>query len=91
MAKAPPKRALWFRATDASSVGIEIVVAICIGTFGGLWLESNVTHWSPWTTLIGLAIGLAAAAKAITRAARNYKRSLADAPPSADAPKPDDG
>jgi F0F1-type ATP synthase assembly protein I len=83
MAKAPPKRAAWFRATDAASVGIEIVVAICIGTFGGLWLERSVTHWAPWTTLIGLAIGLGAAAKAITRAARNYKRSLAEPPDAA--------
>ena len=87
MGKAPPKRALWFRATDASSVGIEIVVAICIGTFGGLWLERSVTHWSPWTTLIGLAIGLGAATKALMRAARNYKRSLADMPPSPEPPK----
>jgi F0F1-type ATP synthase assembly protein I len=83
MAKAPPKRAAWFRATDAASVGIEIVVAICIGTFGGLWLERSVTHWSPWTTLLGLAIGLGAATKAITRAARNYKRSLAEPPDAA--------
>lgn len=90
MAKAPPKRAAWFKATDAASIGIEIVVAIAIGTFGGMWLERNVTHWTPWTTLIGLAVGLGAAGKALARTARNYKRSLAEheaaPPPSPPAP-----
>ena len=89
MAKAPPKRAAWFKATDSASIGIEIVVAIAIGTFGGMWLENHVTHWSPWTTLIGLAVGLAAAGKALARTARNYKRSLQDdagPPPSPPVP-----
>jgi F0F1-type ATP synthase assembly protein I len=89
MAKAPPQRAKWFRATDASSIGIEIVVAITVGTLGGLWLEAKVTHWSPWTTLIGLAVGLGASVKALMRATRSYKRSLAELPPSPPVP-PDD-
>jgi F0F1-type ATP synthase assembly protein I len=86
MGNAPPQRAKWFRATDSASIGIEIVVAMTVGTLGGLWLESHVTHWSPWTTLIGVAVGLGAAAKALTRAARSYKRSLAEMPPTPPAP-----
>lgn len=74
---APPKRAAWFRYTDASSVGIEIAVTVTLGAVGGLWLERNVTHWSPWTTLIGVALGLAAAARAVLRTARSYRRELA--------------
>lgn len=77
MSKPPPQKAAWFRYTDAASVGLEIVVAVTICTFAARWLEDNVTHWSPWTTLIGIGVGLAAATKAITRAARNYKRAIA--------------
>jgi F0F1-type ATP synthase assembly protein I len=72
----PPKRAAWFRATDASSIGIEIAVAITIGAVGGHYLERYVTHWSPWTSLLGIAIGLAAATKAVVRTARTYTREL---------------
>jgi F0F1-type ATP synthase assembly protein I len=75
---APPKRAVWFRYTDAASVGIEMVVAIVVCALGALWLERNVTHWSPWTSLIGIGIGLGAAAKAVMRAARSYRRQLAE-------------
>lgn len=75
----PPKRAAWFRYTDTASVGIEMVVAVAIGAFGGMWLERNVTHWAPWTTLLGIAVGLGAAVKAVVRTARTYKRDLAAA------------
>lgn len=74
----PPKRAAWFRATDASSVGIEMVVAITICAFGGMWVERNVTHWAPWTSLIFLFAGFGAATKAVLRAARTYRRALAE-------------
>jgi F0F1-type ATP synthase assembly protein I len=76
-ARQPPKRAAWFRYTDTASVGIEMVLAVAIGAFAGMWLERNVTHWSPWTTLIGVGIGLGAAIKAVVRTARTYKRELA--------------
>ena len=72
----PPKRAAWVRYTDAASVGLEIVVAVTVCTLGARWLEQNVTHWAPWTTMIGIFVGLGAAAKAIVRTARNYTREL---------------
>jgi F0F1-type ATP synthase assembly protein I len=56
-----------------------MVVAVAIGAFGGMWLERNVTHWAPWTTLLGIAVGLGAAVKAVVRTARTYKRELAAA------------
>jgi F0F1-type ATP synthase assembly protein I len=87
-ARPRPKRAAWFRYTDTASVGIEMVVAIAIGAFGGMWLERNVTHWAPWTTLLGIAVGLGAAVKAVVRTARNYKRELAAEAAGRDA---DDG
>lgn len=82
----PPKRAVWFRYTDAASVGIEMVVAITVCALGAQWLERNVTHWSPWTSLIGIAIGLGAASKAIVRAARSYRRQLAESSQDAATP-----
>ena len=70
-----PQRAPWFRYSDAASVGIEMVVAITICALGALWLERNVTHWSPWTSILGILIGVGAAAKAVLRAARIPERA----------------
>jgi F0F1-type ATP synthase assembly protein I len=69
-------KATWFRWASASSVGLEIAVAITMCTLAAHWLENNYTHWAPWTTLIGLAIGLGAAVKAVLRAIRQYEREL---------------
>ncbi len=70
----PPARAKWFRYTEASSLGLEIVVAILVGSLAGHLLERNVTHWSPWTTLIGVFVGIGAAINAIVRTTREFKR-----------------
>jgi F0F1-type ATP synthase assembly protein I len=66
----PRGRAPWFRYTDAASVGIEMVLAITLPALGALWLERNVTHWSPWTSVLGILVGIAAASKAVLRAAK---------------------
>ncbi len=92
----PPKRAVWFRYTDSASVGIEMVVAITACAVGALWLERNVTHWAPWTSLLGIGVGLGAATKAVVRAARSYRRQLAESaltepPPLPPTALPTDG
>jgi F0F1-type ATP synthase assembly protein I len=74
--KQPPQRARWFQYTDAASVGIEMVVAITICTIGAYYIERYLTHWAPWTTLIGIVVGCITAGKAVHRAARTYQRSL---------------
>ncbi|MBK6923483.1 MAG: AtpZ/AtpI family protein [Deltaproteobacteria bacterium] len=89
--RTPPKRAVWFRYTDAASVGIEMAVAITICAIGALWLERNVTHWSPWTSIIGVLLGIGAASKAVVRAARTYKRELAESNAAGEDPPRDDG
>lgn len=86
----PPKRAVWFRYTDAASVGIEMVVAITVCALGALWLERNVTHWAPWTSIIGIGLGLGAATKAVVRTAKSYRRQLAESPPDPE-PEPEPG
>lgn len=90
----PNEPSKWFRATSASSVGIEMAIAICGCTLGASWLERHVTHWSPWTMLIGLAIGIAAASKPIFRLIREHERDAAAraaALAETDAPKTDAG
>jgi len=74
--RVPPKRARWFLYTDASSLGIEIAVAITFGAVGGYYIERYLTHWSPWTMLIGFAFGVVVAVKAVLRTARAYQASL---------------
>ena len=72
----PVKPATWYRYMDASSLGIEIAVSVVIGAAAGMWLEKNVTHWSPWTSVIGMMLGVGTAARAIVRTARKYTRQL---------------
>lgn len=74
--RVPPKRARWFLYTDASSLGIEIAVAITFGAVGGYYIERYLTHWSPWTMLLGFAFGVVVAVKAVLRTARAYQATL---------------
>ncbi len=72
----PHKPATWYRYMDASSLGIEIAVSVVLGAAAGTWVEKNVTHWAPWTSVIGMMLGVATAARAIVRTARKYTRQL---------------
>ncbi|MCX4240356.1 AtpZ/AtpI family protein [Paraliomyxa miuraensis] len=74
--RVPPKRAKWFLYTDASSLGIEIAVAITAGALGGYYIERYLTHWSPWTMLLGFGFGIVVAVRAVLRTARAYQASL---------------
>jgi ATP synthase protein I len=51
-----------------SSIGIELVLAICIGYFGGHWLDQKLgTTWLEW---VGLGFGLVAGFRSLYRLAR---------------------
>lgn len=69
-------QATWFRYTSAASIGLEIAVAIVGCTLAALWIENNYTHWSPWTMLIGFAVGVGAAVKALVRTAKQHRRDI---------------
>ncbi|PCC71460.1 Putative F0F1-ATPase subunit Ca2+/Mg2+ transporter [Nannocystis exedens] len=70
------KQAGWFQLAEAGSVGIEMAVAIAIGAFGGMYLERHVTHWAPWTSYIGLGVGIGAAGLAVVRTARKFSARI---------------
>jgi F0F1-type ATP synthase assembly protein I len=74
----PGGRAPWFRYTSAASLGIEIAVAVVGCTLVARWLETNYTHWAPWTTLIGFAVGIGASVKALVRTAKQFQREIAE-------------
>jgi len=75
----PHVKPAWLRYSSASSVGIEIAVAIVGCTLLAGWIEREYTHWSPWTTVIGFCIGVGAAIKALVRTAKDYQREVAEA------------
>lgn len=72
----PRKKPDWWRYTNASSLGIEMAIAIMLGWWSGRWVETNITHWKPWTSTIGLLFGCAAAGLAIRRTSREYLGEL---------------
>lgn len=53
-----------------------MAVAICIGAFGGKYVQDHWTHWKPWTMLIGLFIGIGAAALAILRVVNEHTAAM---------------
>lgn len=53
-----------------------MAVAICIGAFGGKYVQDHWTHWKPWTMLIGLFIGIGAAALAIVRVVNEHNTAM---------------
>ncbi|TPV96650.1 MAG: AtpZ/AtpI family protein [Myxococcales bacterium FL481] len=75
----PPRRgpAPWFSYTSAASVGIEMVVVFLMFTFGGYWLEKNLTHWRPWTSMIGMGFGMFAASMVVARLIREHNAAMA--------------
>ncbi|HEY8432953.1 MAG TPA: AtpZ/AtpI family protein [Sandaracinaceae bacterium] len=56
-------------ASRVSAVGLEMVLATCVGYFGGSWLDDRFDT-APVLSYIGLAAGLLAAFKALWTVAR---------------------
>jgi ATP synthase protein I len=65
----------WKGLGGPGTVGIEIVLSVAVGLLGGSWLDKKFGT-APWLTGIGLAYGLAAAARAIYRALKESRREL---------------
>ena len=59
---------------EAIGLGFDVVAALAVGTVGGHYLERFVTHWSPWTTVIGFILGLGAAIRLTISASHRIER-----------------
>ncbi|HEY4187477.1 MAG TPA: AtpZ/AtpI family protein [Polyangia bacterium] len=73
----PEAKKMWRIAGNTGAVGIEVAVAICIGYFGGHWLDGKL-RTAPWLSFIGFAAGIGAAIKALVRVTRAYKKKNPD-------------
>jgi ATP synthase protein I len=72
---------MWRAAGTTGAVGIEIVLAVLVGYWGGQWLDRHLGT-TPWLMYLGLAAGIGAAIKALVRVVRQYNRSISqDEPP----------
>ena len=54
------------------TLGLEIVLCVLVGFFGGRWLDDKL-HTAPWLTLVGFVAGGGAAVKALLRAMKQMQ------------------
>ncbi len=78
---------MWQVAGQAGAVGLEILLSLAFGYFGGQYLDRKLDT-APWLRWIGLVVGVAAAINALVRVTRAYKKSLKDDVSSQQEPKP---
>ncbi|HET9626815.1 MAG TPA: AtpZ/AtpI family protein [Kofleriaceae bacterium] len=65
-----------YHGLSASSVGLELGLAVVLGLFGGMWLDKKL-GCEPWLMLAGLMFGLVAGFRNVVRAvARAEKAEL---------------
>lgn len=60
----PEQRRQLKTAGRVGSVGLELVIAMLLGYFGGIWLDGKLGT-SPYLTYVGLALGIAAGFKGL--------------------------
>jgi ATP synthase protein I len=59
----------WKGVGSYGTVGLEVALSVVVGLFAGSWLDRRLGT-GPWLTVLGAAYGVAAAARALYRAAR---------------------
>jgi F0F1-type ATP synthase assembly protein I len=57
------------------TVGLELVLSVFVGLWGGQWLDRKFSL-SPWLTLLGIGFGAAAGVRGLIRALRIAKKEL---------------
>ena len=57
------------------SVGIELVLSILIGFYGGRWLDTRFGGGRGWLTLVGFVVGVYAGFRQIFRASKEIERA----------------
>jgi F0F1-type ATP synthase assembly protein I len=71
---------MWRAAGHAGSVGLEILLGLAVGYYGGRWLDGKLGT-APWLGWVGIVVGIGVAIKALMRVTKDYKKSLDDGPP----------
>lgn len=66
----------WKGVGSFGTVGLEIVLAIVLGLFGGRWLDAKFDT-APYLAVVGFFFGVAAAVKAIIRTTKEMQREAA--------------
>jgi ATP synthase protein I len=66
----------WKGLGSFGTLGLEIVLAIMLGLFGGRWLDQKF-HTEPYLAVVGFFFGLTAASKAIWRTWKEMQRETA--------------
>jgi ATP synthase protein I len=56
----------YYQTLSATSVGIEMAVAVVLGIFLGMWLDKKLGT-TPWMMIIWLVVGFAAGLRAVFR------------------------
>lgn len=60
-----------------ATIGIEMAVSICVGYFGGRWLDGKFGT-GPWLERIGFVFGVVAGYRSLYRLARQTQQKLKD-------------
>ncbi len=63
------------RGLSLSAVGIEMALGLCIGYFGGRWLDGEFGT-APYLEYLGLAGGVGAGFKGIWRLVKQVRRDM---------------
>ena len=71
----PEQRKQLRQAHRVASVGMEMAIAVVIGTLGGSWLDQRL-ETRPWLALIGMFFGVAAGFRGVLRVAREHERAM---------------
>ena len=63
----------WKGVGNYASVGLELVLCVLVGLFGGSWLDGKLGT-NPWLTAAGVGFGMAAGFRALWRALKQANR-----------------
>ena len=66
-------RKAWREFAYYSSLGLQVALSIFIGLFAGIYLDRRIDS-TPWMTLIGLGLGIAAGYRNIGLAIKRSRR-----------------
>jgi ATP synthase protein I len=70
--KRPPKVEQWRGVGSLGTIGLEVVLSIAFGFFGGRWLDGKFGT-EPYLAVLGFCFGIGAAVRAFMRAAAEMK------------------